>query len=100
MSTSVIKEKLSITTHVLDTSRGRPADDLFVCLYKFENNKWIFLKERYVLHCLIYFYIYINVLFVRISFEKGKHALHVYICIIYIYTYTELACMHIKILYI
>ncbi|KAG5315632.1 HIUH hydrolase, partial [Pseudoatta argentina] len=46
MSTSVSrKEKLSITTHVLDTSRGRPADGLFVCLYKFENNNWIFLKE-------------------------------------------------------
>ncbi|KYM93489.1 PREDICTED: 5-hydroxyisourate hydrolase-like [Cyphomyrmex costatus] len=46
MSTSVNQEeeKLSITTHVLDTSRGRPADGLFVGLYKFENNEWIFLK--------------------------------------------------------
>lgn len=47
MSTSVnLKEgKLSISTHVLDTSRGRPADGLLVCLYKFENDKWIFLKQ-------------------------------------------------------
>ncbi|XP_070163318.1 5-hydroxyisourate hydrolase-like [Polyergus mexicanus] len=37
--------KLSITTHVLDTSRGLPADGLTVCLFKFENGKWILLKE-------------------------------------------------------
>ncbi|XP_029177818.1 5-hydroxyisourate hydrolase-like [Nylanderia fulva] len=47
MTTSVNpkKAKLSITTHVLDTSRGLPADNLAVSLYKFENDKWILLKE-------------------------------------------------------
>ncbi|KAL0118337.1 hypothetical protein PUN28_009168 [Cardiocondyla obscurior] len=39
------EDKLSITTHVLDTSKGRPADGLPVCLYKFENDKWTLLKE-------------------------------------------------------
>ncbi|GAB1862787.1 5-hydroxyisourate hydrolase [Camponotus japonicus] len=37
--------KLSITTHILDVSKGLPADGLAVRLYKFENDKWIFLKE-------------------------------------------------------
>lgn len=44
--------KLSITTHILDVSRGVPADGLAVRLYKFENDKWIFLKERYIF-CII-----------------------------------------------
>lgn len=44
-SVNLNEGKLSITTHVLDTSRGRPADGLPVCLYKFENDKWILLKE-------------------------------------------------------
>ncbi|XP_071648354.1 uncharacterized protein [Temnothorax longispinosus] len=44
-SVNLNDEKLSITTHVLDTSRGRPADGLPVCLYKFENDKWTLLKE-------------------------------------------------------
>ncbi|XP_029177791.1 5-hydroxyisourate hydrolase-like [Nylanderia fulva] len=47
MTTSVNPKeaKLNITTHVLDTSRGLPADNLAVSLYKFENDKWILLKE-------------------------------------------------------
>ncbi|XP_011865530.1 PREDICTED: 5-hydroxyisourate hydrolase [Vollenhovia emeryi] len=46
MSTPGLNEgKLSITTHVLDTSRGRPADGLPVSLYRFEDDKWILLKE-------------------------------------------------------
>lgn len=44
-SVNLNEGKLSITTHVLDTSRGRPADGLPVRLYKFENDKWILLKE-------------------------------------------------------
>jgi len=44
--------KLSITTHILDVSKGLPADGLAVRLYKFENDKWIFLKERYIF-CII-----------------------------------------------
>ncbi|XP_072744838.1 5-hydroxyisourate hydrolase-like isoform X2 [Anoplolepis gracilipes] len=44
-SANMNEAKLSITTHVLDTSRGLPADGLTVCLYKFENDKWILLKE-------------------------------------------------------
>ncbi|CAL1687362.1 unnamed protein product [Lasius platythorax] len=47
MTTSVNlnEAKLNITTHVLDISRGLPAGGLAVCLYKFENDKWILLKE-------------------------------------------------------
>ncbi|XP_011644103.1 5-hydroxyisourate hydrolase, partial [Pogonomyrmex barbatus] len=37
--------KLSITTHILDTSRGLPANGLPVCLYKFKDNMWNLLKE-------------------------------------------------------
>ncbi|XP_029662729.1 5-hydroxyisourate hydrolase-like isoform X1 [Formica exsecta] len=44
-SVNLNEAKLSITTHVLDTSRGLPADGLAVCLFKFENGKWILLKE-------------------------------------------------------
>ncbi|XP_050448773.1 5-hydroxyisourate hydrolase-like [Cataglyphis hispanica] len=47
MNTSVNpnEAKLSITTHVLNTSTGLPADGLAVCLFKFENDKWILLEE-------------------------------------------------------
>ncbi|XP_036151217.1 5-hydroxyisourate hydrolase [Monomorium pharaonis] len=45
VSVNLKEEKLSITTHVLDTSRGRPVDNLIVRLHKFENEKWTFLKE-------------------------------------------------------
>jgi len=44
-SVNLNEGKSSITTHVLDTSRGRPADGLPVRLCKFENDKWILVKE-------------------------------------------------------
>lgn len=60
MSASVNRNegKLSITTHVLDTSRGRPGDGLPVCLYKFENDKWILLKERCIISYIFFLYTY------------------------------------------
>lgn len=35
------EQKLSLSTHILDVSRGRPAADVPVSLYKFVNDEWI-----------------------------------------------------------
>lgn len=62
--------KLSITTHILDISRGLPADGLAVRLYKFEDDKWIFLKERYVFYICI---IHLANIFLRFFSKKEIH---------------------------
>lgn len=69
MTTSVNlnEAKLNITTHVLDISRGLPAGGLAVCLYKFENDKWILLKERYISMCIIPFALYIYIFWCILS---------------------------------
>lgn len=34
-------QKLSLSSHILDTSRGKPADNVDIKLFKLVNNNWI-----------------------------------------------------------
>ncbi|CAO1388819.1 unnamed protein product [Diamesa hyperborea] len=34
-------QKLSLSSHILDTSRGKPADNVEIKLFKLVNNEWI-----------------------------------------------------------
>lgn len=36
-----MEQKLSLSTHILDTTKGKPADDVSVKLFKFVGGVWI-----------------------------------------------------------